>query len=152
MEKIENRKSNISADLFLKLYLSTMITQKQETIIDNHQLEKDLYMFHNSSNYNFLFEEIIKKDDKINPENSYLDLNTAFKNAYASGILIMIEENGDLMSIINLTEEEAQKLISHFSYEQVKAMKKLYFDVTKFKNNTKEKVLARLRSRNKYHF
>ena len=64
----------------------------------------------------------------------------------------MIEENGDLMSIINLTEEEAQKLISHFSYEQVKAMKKLYFDVTKFKNNTKEKVLARLRSRNKYHF
>ena len=41
-------------------------------------------------------------------------LNVAFQTAYTFGLLILIQDSGDVRAIINLTEEEALKINSEF--------------------------------------
>ncbi|MDD6224421.1 MAG: hypothetical protein PUB18_05435 [bacterium] len=123
--RIRCEKANISDYGFLRLWVSTMVLQGQSLIFENHQLEKDLYQFYDNSQYYFLFEDIVKKEDKILMENSYVDLSIAFNTAYTFGLLSALQGSGRLRSIINLSEENAEYIAFQFSSKQVEAMSNL---------------------------
>ncbi len=131
------KKPGISEYGFLNLYILTMVVQKQGSIIENHQLEKYLLKFYSDPKYYFLFEDIVKKEDKIQPENSYLDLSMAFQKAYAWGLLTMIQDINEMRSIVNFSIDEAKEAISQFPLEQVNAMKSLCTEVDKLRNINK---------------
>lgn len=119
---IECKRPNISEYDFLRLLVSTMIIQKQSTIIENHKLEKDLYDFYSNPDFHFLFEDVCKKDSI---DNKYVDLNVAFQTAYAFGLLTMIKDSSDIRSIINLSEKEAIETNSQYKLNEVEAMNEL---------------------------
>ena len=74
MNKIEGSKPDISEYGFIRLYSATVILQGKNPIFENHKLEKDLYRYHTNEEYNFLFEDIVIREDKIFKENSYVNL------------------------------------------------------------------------------
>ena len=120
--RINSSKPKISEYNFLRLLSSTMIIQKQGVIINKYDLEKNLYYFYDNPYFNFLFEDVCKRE---NIDNNYVDLNVAFQTAYTFGLLILIQDSGDVRAIINLTEEEALKINSEFDFNDVLAMNKL---------------------------
>ena len=130
--RINSSKPKISEYNFLKLLSSTMITQKQEVIINKYDLEKKLYYFYDNPDFNFLFEDVCKRE---NIDNNYVDLNVAFQIAYTFGLLILIQGSGDVRAIINLTEEEALRINSEFDSNEIIAMKKLYDELKNLKED-----------------
>ena len=134
--RINSSKPKISEYNFLRLLSSTMIIQKQGVIIDKYDLEKNLYYFYDNPYLNFLFEDVCKRE---NIDNNYVDLNVAFQTAYTFGLLILIQDSGDVRAIINLTEEEAMKINSEFDSNEIIAMKKLCDEL---KNLKEEKSLV----------
>ena len=134
--RINSSKPKISEYNFLRLLSSTMIIQKQGVIINKYDLEKKLYYFYNNPYFNFLFEDVCKRE---NIDNNYVDLNVAFQTAYTFGLLILIQDSGDVRAIINLTEEEAMKINSEFDSNEIIAMKKLCDEL---KNLKEEKSLV----------
>ncbi len=134
--RINSSKPKISEYNFLRLLSSTMIIQKQGVIINKYDLEKNLYYFYDNPYFNFLFEDVCKRE---NIDNNYVDLNVAFQTAYTFGLLILIQDSGDVRAIINLTEEEAMKINSEFDSNEIIAMKKLCDEI---KNLKEEKSLV----------
>jgi len=134
--RINSSKPKISEYNFLRLLSSTMIIQKQGVIINKYDLEKNLYYFYDNPYFNFLFEDVCKRE---NIDNNYVDLNVAFQTAYTFGLLILIQDSGDVRAIINLTEEEAMKINSEFDSNEIIAMKKLCDEL---KNLKEEKSLV----------
>lgn len=130
--RINSSKPKISEYNFLKLLSSTMITQKQEVIISKYDLEKKLYYFYDNPDVNFLFEDVCKIE---NIDNNYVDLNDAFQTAYTFGLLILIQDSGDVRAIINLTEEEALSINSEFDSNEIIAMKKLCDELKNLKED-----------------
>lgn len=141
----ESTRKNISEYEFLRLYAFTIVAQNQSPIIKNHELEKDLFKFYGRPEYRFLFNDIIKKEDILLPENNHVDLSVAFQTAYALGLLTMIQDSGDLRSIINFTPKEAQQMLSQFSEEQIIVMASLCSEYYKLKNPIKENNLIKKR-------
>jgi len=129
-------KPKISEYDFLRLLSSTMMMQKQGGIINKYDLMQKLYYFYDNPNFDFLFEDICKKE---NIDNNYVDLNDAFQSAYTFGLLVLIQDSGDVRAIINLTEEEAMKINSEFDSNEIIAMKKLCDEL---KNPKKDKSLV----------
>ena len=129
-------KPKISEYNFLRLLSSTMVIQKQEVIINKYDLMQKLYCFYDNPNFHFLFEDVCKRE---NIDNNYVDLNVAFQTAYTFGLLILIQDSGDVRAIINLTEEEAMKINSEFDSNEIIAMKKLCDEL---KNLKEEKSLV----------
>jgi len=134
--RINSSKPKISEYNFLRLLSSNMIIQKQGVIINKYDLEKNLYYFYDNPYFNFLFEDVCKRE---NIDNNYVDLNVAFQTAYTFGLLILIQDSGDVRAIINLTEEEAMKINSEFDSNEIIAMKKLCDEL---KNLKEEKSLV----------
>lgn len=141
--RIECSKFDISEYGFLRLYSSIMIVQNKSPIIENHQLEKDLYRFYSDPRYHFLFEDIVKKEDKVQQENSHVDLGAAFHSAYAWGLLTMIHDSSNLKSIINFSQDEAKCVRYEFPIDQVSAMEGLCTEITELKKTTKGNVLLK---------
>lgn len=119
---VKNKKPNISKYDFLKLFLITSTIQEESNIIDNHDLEKKLYEFYDIPEFNFLFEDLEKKEDKANPKNNHIDLNSAFQIAYAYGILNITSDSSLQKSICTLSKSDAAKLISSYPFNITDAM------------------------------
>ena len=130
--RINSLKPKISEYNFLRLLSSTMVIQKQVVIINKYDLMQKLYCFYDNPNFHFLFEDVCKRE---NIDSNYLDLNSAFQTAYAFGLLILIQDSGDVRAIINLTEEEAKKINSEFDSNVVIAMHKLCDELKGFKRD-----------------
>jgi len=142
--RINSSKPKISEYNFLRLLSSTMIIQKQGVIINKYDLEKNIYYFYDNPYFNFLFEDVCKRE---NIDNNYVDLNVAFQTAYTFGLLILIQDSGDVRAIINLTEEEAMKINSEFDSNEIIAMKKLCDELKNLKEE-KSLVLTKIKKVN----
>ncbi len=137
----ESAKKGITDFAFLNLLSSTIVLHDRMPILENLQLQKDLYVFYDDPDFNFLFEDICKKESIDG--NNYIDLDKAFQLAYALGLLSMIQDNGNLKSVINLRKDEARKNISLFEQKQVKAMNDLVTQLYLSKTNDKAQVLIK---------
>ena len=130
-----------SAYNFLRLYCSIITIKDGNPIIDNHELEKALFNCYDNKDFEILFEDIIKKEDKINPAESYLDLSEAFQTSYALGFLNILQNNATLKSTINITKEEAGKIITEFNLEYISKMTNLAYKINlNIKNNETEEL------------
>lgn len=134
---IECVKPEISDYSFLRLFSATIILQDQNPIIDNHQLEKELFEYYNKEEYHFLFEDFKKKEDKIITDGNYIELNEVFQQGYAFGLLLMLRDNHHIKSIINITKEDAKEILSTFDVEQVNAMSNLCNELSNKNNSLK---------------
>ena len=121
--RIQSSKPSISDYGFLRLFTSTIILNGEVPIFENKQLQKDLYGFYDNPDFNFLFEDICKKENIEG--NNYVDLGNALQLAYAWGLLSMIQDSSNLKSVINLSKEEAQENVSQFESRQAEAMNEL---------------------------
>ena len=118
----ENSKPKISEYNFLRLLSSTLIIQRRDVIIKKYDLEKNLYGFYDNPDFHFLFEDVGKKESA---DNNHVDLNNAFQSATTFGLLTPIQDGGDVRFIINMTEEEATKISSEFTPNEIVAMNML---------------------------
>lgn len=119
----ESAKKSITNFDFLNLLSSTIVLQEKTPIFENQQLQKDLYDFYDNSEFYFLFEDVCKKESIEG--NNYVDLENAFQLAYALGLLSMIQNSGNLKSVINISKKEAIENISKFDQSQTCAMNEL---------------------------
>lgn len=142
MNKIECSKPDISEYGFIRLYSATVILQGKNPIFENHKLEKDLYRYHSNEEYNFLFEDIVIREDKIFKDSSYLDLNAGLGQGYALGLLLPLHTN-NLKSIINISKDEAKEILSSFNEKQIVAMENLCNEMTEEKNKTDNKTFTK---------
>ena len=137
--RIEQYKPNITEYGFLRLLLSTLKSDHHEVIVSKHQLEKDLYAFYGAEDFNFLFEDVIKRESIDG--NNYVDLNDSFQMAYALGLLSMIHDSSkEVRSVINLSEEEAIDNLNNYNEKQVNAMRELVNRI-KGKENTRDNIV-----------
>lgn len=141
--KIECTKPNISEYGFLRLYSAVIVSQGKSPIFENHELEKDLYKYYDKEEYNFLFEDIAKREDKIFKDSSYVNLNASFQQGYALGLLLPLQGTNNLKSIINLSKNNASEMLSSFTVEQVAAMANLCNKMDEEKNKTNNHTLIK---------
>ena len=134
MKKLECVKPDIDEYGFVRLYSATIISQGKNPIFENHKLEKDLYKYYDKEEYNFLFEDIVKREDKIFKDSSYLDLNAGLGQGYALGLLLPLQGSKNLKSIINLSRENASEILSSFNEKQIVAMENLCNEMDEEKN------------------
>lgn len=137
--------SNFSEVSFIRLYCAMSFKYRCFPIIKHHELEKKLYEFYSLPEFSELFCDICPKKDYINPENSYLNLQTAINTAQLFGILTPIRGNGESRSIIALDENIALEIISNTDTKMVNKMASLFnkmFDL----NTKKEKCLNDLQT------
>ena len=137
----ENVKANITGYEFLRLLVSTMMIQERTPIFENQQLQKELYAYYNHPDFQFLFEDICKKESIEN--NNYVDLGNAFQVAYALGLLSMLQDSCNLKSVINLSKEESKQNILQFSKRQREAMDELVTELYLLKEKKKARVLVK---------
>ena len=107
---------------FIKLYCAMNFIYGYSPIINHHELEKKLYTFYLLPEFRDLFQDICPKKDCSNPENSYLNLDTALNTAQLLGLLIPIKSTGETRSIISCDEKLAQEIISNTDTEIVTKM------------------------------
>ena len=119
MDKTE-KKPKISDYKFLELFVSTMMVEKRGMVISKTKLQQDLVRVYDNEELHFLFEDVCKKESI---DRSYVDLNEAFLNAQALGLLTMVHDaDKDIKYIINLSEKDAHDLISQFNGNEMYAM------------------------------
>lgn len=110
---------------FLRLLTSAIILKGASSIIENHQLEKDLFAFYSRPEYHALFEDICKKED-ITDKNNYVDLNRAFQTAYAFGLILQIHDGySAIRSIADFSTDEAVQIQFEYDIEKVEAITNL---------------------------
>ena len=134
MKKLECVKPDIDEYGFVRLYSATIISQGKNPIFENHELEKDLLKYYDKEEYNFLFEDIVKREDKIFKDSSYLDLNAGLGQGYALGLLLPLQGCHNLKSFINLSKENANEILSSFNEKQIVAMGNLCNEMDEEKN------------------
>ncbi len=105
-------------------------------------LEKIIYNV-NEKEYNFLFEDIVKREDKIFKDSSYLDLNAGLGQGYALGLLLPLQGSHNLKSFINLSKGNANEILSSFNERQIVAMENLCNEMTEEKNKTDNKTFTK---------
>ena len=132
--KIECTKPDISEYGFLRLYSAIIVSQGKNPIFENHGLEKNLYEYYDREEYKFLFVDIVKREDKIFKDSSYLDLNASFQQGYALGLLLPLDGSNNLKSFINLSKDNTNEILSSFNTEQIVAMENLCNEMYEEKN------------------
>ena len=139
----ESVKKEITDFSFLNLLSTTIVLQGRTPVFENQQLQKDLYHFYHHPNFNFLFEDVCKKESIVG--NNFVDLGDAFQLAYAWGLLSMVQGNGPLKSVIPLSKAEAQANISQFTQKQTSAMNELVTQL--YSSKTLEQPRVRIKKR-----
>ena len=84
----ENGKIKFTNYDFLNLLVATVVLSGRVPILDNRELQDDLYEFVDDPKFSFLFEDIWQ--DEKGSESNYIDLNNAFVNAYSIGTLSFV--------------------------------------------------------------
>ena len=143
MNKIECARPDISEYGFVRLYSATIISQGKNPIFENHELEKDLFKYYDKEEYNFLFEDIVKREDKIFKDSSYLDLNSGLGQGYALGLLLPLQGCHNLKSFINLSKENANEILSSFNEKQIVAMGNLCNEMDEEKNKRNDSTFTK---------
>lgn len=139
--KKENTIPIISDYKFLKLLLSTFVLHSGMITFENQQLQKNLYDFYDNPEFHFLFEDICKKENIEG--NNYVDLGTAFQTAYALGLLLIVQDNGNLKSVINFSRKEAKEYTSKFEPNQIITMNNLVNQLFEQKKVNKPNTLVK---------
>ncbi len=137
----ENGKIKFTNYDFLNLLVATVVLSGRVPILDNRELQDDLYEFVDDPKFSFLFEDIWQ--DEKGSESNYIDLNNAFVNAYSIGTLSFVNNNGNVQSIINLSKEQAKEYILQFQLSYTEAMRKLVSQIYDYKKNNSNYVLVR---------
>ena len=141
--KIECTKPDISEYGFLRLYSAIIVSQGKNPIFENHGLEKNLYEYYDREEYKFLFVDIVKREDKIFKDSSYLDLNASFQQGYALGLLLPLDGSNNLKSFINLSKDNTNEILSSFNTEQIVAMENLCNEMYKEKNKVNNNAFTK---------
>ena len=128
---------NFSEIDFIRLYCATNYKNSLSPIINHQELERRLYKFYHMSEFRELFQDICPKKDSIYPENSYLDLGTAFQTAQIYGLLTPIHGVGEVRSIISCDDILAKIIIDVLDPKMVDKMSHLFDEM--FDLNNKEK-------------
>lgn len=143
----ENAKYPVFSETdFIRLYCAINFKKSLSPIIKHHELEKKLYEFYSLPEFSELFQDVCPKRDYICPENSYLDLGTAFNTAQLFGILIPIHASGEIRSIISCDEDIAEQIISSTDEELVTKMSNLFnimFDLDNKSNKKQGSILIK---------
>ena len=105
-------------------------------------LEKIIYNV-NEKEYNFLFEDIVKREDKIFKDSSYLDLNAGLGQGYALGLLLPLQGSHNLKSFINLSKDNANEILSSFNERQIVAMGNLCNEMYEEKNKVNNNIYTK---------
>lgn len=122
---IKCSKPAITDYTFLRLFTSSIILNGASPVIENHQLEKDLFAFYSRPEYHPLFEDICKKED-ITGKNNYVDLSCAFQTAYAFGLILQFHDSyNPTRSIVNLSTDEAAQIQTEYDVEKVESINNL---------------------------
>lgn len=124
---------------FIRLYCAMNFKNELSPIIKHHELEKRLYEFYSLPEFRELFQDICPKEDYINPENSYLDLQTALQMVQLLGLLTPIHDAGEIRSMITCDESIAQRIISNTDAEMVDKMANLFNTMYSLNDSSKEK-------------
>lgn len=132
---------------FIRLYCAMNFKNGCSPIIKHYELEKKLYRFYLLPEFRDLFQGICPVKDYINPENSYLNLDTALNTAQLFGLLIPIQGTGEIKSIISCDEKMAQEIISNTDTEMVTKMTKLLKAPVMQKIQESESVLVKRKTK-----
>lgn len=140
---IECSKPTITDYSFLRLLTSSIILKGGSPIIENHQLEKDLFDFYSRPEYHHLFENICKKKDIIG-KNNYVDLSRAFQVAYTFGLILQIhDDHNTIRSIAVISTDEAEQIQSEYDIDKVEAMNNLCNEVFNQKKTEQRNILIK---------
>ena len=122
---MKNAKSPILTEFsFLRLLLASFVVNKDNHIINKNELEYKLYYFCDDPEFHFLFSNICKI--YFTDEVGQVDLSSAFQAAYAFGLLnILSDVSRNINFLINLSDEEAKKIISEYPPKIRRAILKL---------------------------
>lgn len=125
---------------FIRLYCAINFQKGLSPIIKPHELETKLYEFYSLPDFEELFQDICPKKDYIDPENSYLDLETAISRAQTFGLLTQIRGvEEEIRFIISYDEEIAQEIISNTDTKMVDKMTNLFTVMFGLDSDSKKK-------------
>lgn len=125
---------------FIRLYCAINFQKGLSPIIKLHELETKLYEFYSLPDFEELFQDICPKKDYIDPENSYLDLETAISRAQTFGLLTQIRGvEEEIRFIISYDEEIAQEIISNTDTKMVDKMTNLFTVMFGLDSDSKKK-------------
>lgn len=119
---------NFSDYQFLELYIALLKKENKNLVISTNELETTLVSFYNNDEYKPLFYGL----DMVNEANlEYVDLGRAFLVAFTWGLLNLVEDaTFEIKYNINITDKEADDILSMHTEENVKLMKKLVSEIT----------------------
>ena len=144
MESIEYLKTGINENNFLRLFVSSMMLQKQIYIPEKKELELQLSRFRDDKEYEILFNNI-NKNDGFN--HKYINLDNAFNTAYTTCLLRMVRDDGISKNMINITAQQAMYICMQFDPSEIMAMHKIC-QILSNENKT-EKVILLANERSK---
>lgn len=116
---------------FIRLYSAIIAKNRYYPIINHHDLEKKIYNFYHVEEFKELFVEVGKKEDILFPEENKVLLSEGFLTALTYGILVNINDTGEMRSVITLIKDEAEKIISNYDERYVAKMTLLVENVIK---------------------
>ena len=98
----------ITENAFFTYLIATMKVNNC-SVINKYDIERQLYSFYNSEDFNMLFNNIPKKEIA---NDKYIDLNSAFNDAISIGLISLVKDFGDIRYKINITVDEAEMILS----------------------------------------
>ena len=111
---------------FLKLLIANMVIQDYHKFIAKEELEKKLYRYSKDLKYMPLFKNITGYEGI---DYNFIDLDRAFKKAYASGLLREICDMNETRVAINITKKNACQIYQQFQKEEQLAMSNLCAEI-----------------------
>ena len=108
---------------FFQIFVALMLLEHKDYVINKDKLQIDLLKYYDDVKYNFLFNDIVTKKSV---DYKYVYLFLLFLKAKGYGLLKMINEN---KYIINITEKEANDIISKYNGIYVYYINKIVNDL-----------------------
>lgn len=127
----ESKKIEFTEYNFLELLVSVLRNKLHNSIINKSELEKMLADYYDKPEFKVLFSDIIRK---AGLDYKYVDLSESFLKAQTWGLLQLLEESPlDMRYIINISDEESEKVINKFDTTKTSAMLTLVESINKRK-------------------
>ena len=104
---------------FLRLFCATIKKGSYDFKIKRKELQEELFRFSDREEYKILFNELEKIEDI---DENYIDLSGSFLYGFAYGMLSKVHNNDiDSSYIINMTQEDALKVLDTYTEEEKQA-------------------------------
>lgn len=122
---------------FLRLICATIKKGSFDFKIKRKELQEELYYFSDREEYKLLFEELEKVEDI---DENYIDLSGSFLYGFAYGMLSKVHNNEiDSSYKINMTQEEALKVLDTYTEEEKQAALSLVNNIYENKDEKSKK-------------